>query len=116
MLRSVFRQTAISSNIMTTNKLSTLEVIIKGYLLTNIPTIVIMLIIWFGLWKMFNINYVISLFLGATAGWYYWTVSIKKWIKWAKSSGLEKEQIVKIGRLSLLLWNKSTVDNVFKNK
>ena len=101
---------------MTTNKPSTSEVIIKGYLLTNIPTIVIILIIWLGLWKVFNINYMISVLIATTAGWYYWSLSIKKWIKWAKSSGLDNEQILKIGQLSLLLWNKSTIDNALKNE
>jgi len=97
-------------------KPTTSEIITKGYLLANIPTALIILIIWFGLWKMLNINYVISVFIGTTAGWYYWTISIKKWIKWAKASGVDNEQILKIGRLSLLLWNKSTIDNALKNE
>lgn len=99
-----------------TNKPSTSEVITKGYLIANLPTIAIILIIWFGLWKMFNINYTISVLIGTAVGWYYWAFSIKKWIKWAKSSGIDNEQILKVGRMSLLLWNKSTVDNALKNE
>ena len=97
-------------------KPTTIQIITKGYVMANIPTILICFLIWFGLWKIFNLNYVISVFIGSMAGWYYWTFSIKKWVKWSYLNGIDKEKILTIGRLSLLLWYKSTIDNALADE
>jgi|JI8StandDraft_1071087.scaffolds.fasta_scaffold811987_1 hypothetical protein len=99
-----------------TKRPSTLELIARGYLWVNLPVTVIILTVWFGLWTIFNVNYLICLFLATLAGWYFWAYSIKKWIKWAFTNNIDKNKILKVGRLSLLLWNKSTIDNAFTDK
>lgn len=101
---------------MNTKRQSTLDLIVKGYLWVNLPVAVIILTVWFGLWTTFNVNYFVCIFLGTLAGWYFWAYSIKKWIKWAFTNNIDKNKILKVGRLSLLLWNKSTIDNAFTDE
>ncbi|MBL7869455.1 MAG: hypothetical protein JNM71_15675 [Flavobacterium lindanitolerans] len=99
-----------------TKQPSTFELISRGYLWVNLPVTVIILAVWFGLWTILNLNYIICLFLGTLAGTYFWAYSIKKWIKWAFSNNIDKDKILKIGRISLLLWNMSTINNTLTDK
>lgn len=69
-----------------------------------------------GLWTILNLNYIICLSLGTLAGTYFWAYSIKKRIKWAFSNNIDKDRILKIGRLSLLLWNISTINNALRDE
>lgn len=95
---------------------SPLKLIIRGYFWVSIPMTAIILAVWYGLWKVFDMNYVICVFIGTLAGSYFWAYSIKKWIKWAYLKGISKDRILKIGRLSLLLWSKSVLDNALTNE
>jgi len=99
-----------------TKQPSTLGLIMKGYLWVNLPVTAITLTVWLGLLLIFNVNYIICLFLGILAGWYFWAYSIKKWIKWAAANNIDKDKILKIGRFSLLLWNSSTVENALTDE
>jgi hypothetical protein len=60
-------------------------------------------------------NYV-SILIGGAVGWIYWEFSIKKWIKWALDNNVAPDRLLKIGQLSLLLWNRKTIDKVLKEK
>jgi len=101
---------------MTSNNLrpTTTDIIVKGYILVNIPVTVIILGIWYVLWKMLDVEYTISVLIAFSVGWFYCSVSIKKWIRWVSSFDMNNEQILKIGRLSLLLWNRSTIDKALR--
>jgi hypothetical protein len=98
-----------------TKKIKTTELITKGYLWVNIPVIAIFIIVWLGLFIMLDLNYLISVFIGTIAGWYYWEFAIRKWIKWEIKNDVEKERILKIGRMTLLLSKKSTIENAISN-
>lgn len=97
-------------------RLSTIELINRGYLLVNIPSIIIILIVWFCLLAYFEFNGKISAVLGGIFGWIYWSVAIKKWIKWALDNNVEPDRLLKIGQLSLLLWNRKIIDKVLYDK
>ncbi len=102
---------------MNKNKdLSTMELINKGYLLVNIPSIIIILTVWFCLVAYLEVNGKISAIIGGSAGWIYWEFTIKKWVKWALDNNVEPDRLLKIGQSSLLLWNKKTIDKVLNEK
>lgn len=98
------------------NELSTFEIVFKGYLWVNIPIIVIALLVWYFLLLFFNFSSSISILIGTSIGWIYWELTIKKWVKWALDNNVEPDRLLKIGQLSLLLWNKSTIDKVLNEK
>jgi hypothetical protein len=101
---------------MNNKEISTSELVTKGYLWVNIPSIAIILTIWFCLVAYLELNSKISAIIGGVVGWIYWEFTIKKWVKWALDNNVEPDRLLKIGQLSLLLWNKSTIDKVLKEK
>jgi hypothetical protein len=101
---------------MNNKEISTQELITKGYLWVNIPAVVIILIVWFSLSNVFNLNNLISIFIGGATGWVYWEFSIKKWIGWALNNNVDQDRLFKIGRLSLLLSNKRPIEKVIANR
>lgn len=88
------------------------ELIIKGYLWVNLPVTVIIIAIWYCLSGFLSLGTIISLFIGTLAGWIYWELTIKKWIKWALDNNVKPDRLLKIGQLSLLLWNSKPIDKV----
>ena len=96
-------------------ELSTSTLILKGWLTVVIPVSVTILAIWFGLWEIFNLNYLISILLGTLIGWYYWAYSIEKWVRWAADNNVDQNRILNIGRLGLLLWKRETITNALDN-
>ena len=96
--------------------LSTIELINRGWLWVNIPSIIIILTVWFCLVAYLELNGKISAIIGGAVGWIYWEFTIKKWVKWALDNNVEPDRLLKIGQLSLLLWNKSTIDKVLNEK
>lgn len=102
---------------MSKNKdLSTMELINRGYLWVNIPSIIIILTVWFCLIAYLKVNGKISAIIGGAIGWIYWEFTIKKWVKWALENNVEPDRLLKIGQLSLLLWCRKTIDKVLNEK
>lgn len=102
---------------MNNNKeLSTIEIVNRGWLLVNIPSIIIILVVWFCLAAYLEINGKISAIIGGALGWIYWEFTIKKWIKWALDNNVEPDRLLKIGQFSLLLWNSRQIDKILKEK
>jgi len=97
-------------------KIPTSGLIAKGYLTVNIPTTIIILAIWIGLWKLFDLYYLISLMLGTLTGWYYWAYSVRKWIQWAHKNQVSPDRILQMGRLGFLLWRKKTITDALENE
>lgn len=98
------------------NDLSTMELINRGYLLVNIPSIIIILVVWYCLAAYLEINGKISAIIGGTIGWVYWEFTIKKWIKWALDNNVKPDRLLKIGQYSLLLWNSRQIDKILNEK
>jgi hypothetical protein len=103
------------ANMISSNKITNSQLIVKGYLWVNLPVIAIILIVWFSLSKVLFFSKMISIFTGGASGWIYWEFSIKKWIRWALNNNIDQGRILKIGRLSLLLSSKSTIEKVIAN-
>lgn len=102
---------------MNNNKrLSTIEIVNRGWLLVNIPSIIIILVVWFCLVAYLEINGKISAIIGGSLGWVYWEFTIKKWIKWALDNNVEPDRLLKIGQFSLLLWNSRQIDKILNEK
>lgn len=97
-------------------ELSTIEIVFKGYLQVNIPITLIILITWYCLVTYLEISGKIGAIIGVVIGWIYWEFTIKKWVKWALDNNVEPDRLLKIGQLSLLLWNKSIIDKVLNEK
>lgn len=102
---------------MNDNKeLSTIEIINRGWILVNIPSIVIILLVWFFLVAYLEINGKISVIIGCVLAWVYWEFAITKWIKWALYSNVNPDRLLKIGQFSLLLWNSRQIDKILNEK
>jgi hypothetical protein len=97
-------------------ELSTIEIVNRGWLLVNIPSIILILVVWFCLAAYLEINGKISAIIGGALGWIYWEFTIKKWIKWALDNNVEPDRLLKIGQFSLLLWNSRQIDKILKEK
>lgn len=97
-------------------KISSIELVNRGWLLVNIPSIIIILIVWYCLAAYLGINGKISAIIGGALGWIYWELTIKKWIKWALDNNVEPVRLLRIGKLSLLLWNSRQIDEVLNKK
>ncbi|HEU4495727.1 MAG TPA: hypothetical protein VFR70_01625 [Flavobacterium sp.] len=97
-------------------ELSAIELIGRGYLLVNIPIAAIILAVWYCLTTYLEINGRMSAIIGVAAGWIYWELTIKKWVRWALDNNAEPERLLKIGQLSLLLWSRATIDKVLDEK
>lgn len=97
-------------------ELSTIEIVNRGWLLVNIPSIIIILVVWFCLATYLEINGKISAIIGGALGWIYWELTIKKWIKWALDNNVEPDRLLKIGQFSLLLWNSRQIDKILNER
>ena len=62
-------------------KISSIELANRGWLLVNIPSITIILIVWYCLAAYLGINGKISAIVGGALGWIYWELTVKKMIK-----------------------------------
>ena len=97
---------------MNNNELSTVNLISRGYLLVNIPSMLIIIAVWFGLTAYMEINGKISAIIGGAMGWVYWELTIKKWIRWALNNHVNPDRLFKIGKMSLLLWDRRKIDSI----
>lgn len=97
-------------------QLSTLELINRGYLWVNIPAIIIIVSVWYCLVAYIELNGKISIIIAVVIGWFYWEFAIKKWVKWALDNRVEPDRLLKIGQLSLLLWNRRIIDGVLNKQ
>ena len=70
-----------------------------------------MLFVWFGLISVSAEMGGPGLIIATAVGWGYWIYVIKIWVRWAHENGASEERIFKVGKQSLLLWNKETVTN-----
>ena len=82
----------------------------------NIIVILIIFGVRFVLINYFNFKGLDAGIIGVILGWFYWSVAIKIWIRWAFTNGLSVEKVLSVGRKNLLLWNKSTIDNALNRK
>lgn len=101
---------------MTNKKISTLEIMTKGFLWVNLPIVIIIITFWYSLSTFLSLNNSLSILVGAVLGWIYWEYSVKKWVRWAVDSNVNPDRLLKIGQISLLLWNRSTIDKVLNEK
>lgn len=97
-------------------ELSTIELINRGWLMVNIPAVIIILIIWYCLIAYVELNGQVSAIIGGAIGWLYWGFAIKRWVKWALDNNIEPDRLLKVGKSSLLLWNRRIIDEVLNKQ
>lgn len=90
--------------------------ILRGWLTVFIPVSIVILGVWNVLWTVFNLNYTISVFIGALVGWYFWAYLTKKWVRWATDRNVSETKLLKAGRLGLLLWKHQTIKDALHNE
>lgn len=101
---------------MQNKKTTDLELVIKGLLMVNLPVFIIIITGWLTSITYFNVSNYASILIGGALGWIYWELTIKKWVKWALEKNVEPERLLKVGKLSLLLWNSKQIDKVLEQK
>lgn len=101
---------------MNNRELTNAEVIVKGYLWVNLPIMIIIISVWFCLSQFTDLGTGVSALFGTAIGWCYWEISIKKWVRWCLDNDIDPDRLLKIGQISLLLWNRSTIDKVLNEK
>lgn len=94
--------------------LSSLKLVFNGYIWVNIPILIIILsIAYFGPTN-FSLSFREALIVGIVVGWIYWYFTIQTWVLWALNRDVNPDRLLAVGRLSLLLWNKYTIDKVLE--
>ncbi|MBN9284150.1 MULTISPECIES: hypothetical protein [unclassified Flavobacterium] len=83
--------------------ISTLRLILIGYLWINIPLLLIIFCIAYISSSIFNLTFREGVIVGVVIGWIYWHYSIKFWILWALKSNVKSERLLSVGRSCLLL-------------
>lgn len=99
---------------MNEQKLSLTQLASRGWLWVNIPAIIIIVIVWYFLLTYLMINSRLSILIVVVVGWIYWRFTIKKWIQWALDNNVDPKKILRVGKLSLLLWSSLIIDKVIE--
>ena len=84
------------------------QLVLRGWWQVNLPVTAIILAVWTAL-SWIGLPHVAAVLVGVAVGWWYWSVSIKRWIQWAHGRGVPRDRILRIGRWSLLLFQEVTV-------
>jgi hypothetical protein len=89
--------------------LSVLKAILIGWLLVNVPALIIMLgILLIGvrieprIWWLF-------LLIGIVLGWTWWSFTVPRWRRWAISSGIPADRLQKFAVATGLTWSKGSI-------
>ncbi|MGO4772650.1 hypothetical protein ACEN2I_13380 [Flavobacterium sp. W22_SRS_FK3] len=90
---------------MNDKKLSDYDIFLRGQLTVNVPVVLIIIIIGFGLSIHFDVHFKIAMLIGVILGWIYWGLSVKRWIQSAVQKNVDEERLVKIGRKGLFVWS-----------
>ncbi len=113
---------ASNSQSATTQKksLNVATAILVGQLVVNLPVLIIILIVssiglvvTIFLGNTFPILYgfiifgvILSIMIGVTAGWLWWSYSVPRWRRWAHQNGAPKDKLQKWAVLTGLVWPK----------
>ena len=89
-------------------KLSVFKAILLGQLLINLPVTLIILCCAV-LFICLDLNFSLGLLTGAVLGWLYWSFAIPKWRNWALGRGIDRDQLSKWGRITLLTWKENSL-------
>lgn len=101
---------------MNQKKVSNTDVMLRGQLLVNLPSIIIMILCIIMLGEIFEMDHRESVLISIIPGWIYWSISVKKWIKWSLKNNVDRNTLYKIGKNGLLIWNRENIDEVADNK
>lgn len=88
------------------------EIAKKGFLTVNLPITLLMVASWYLLMRTEYFNSKICAVISFAIGWIYWEFAVNKWIRWSLSQKIEKEELYKIGKRNLLLWNDRKIHKV----
>lgn len=96
--------------------ISNFQLGMKGFLEVNLPVFIIIFGMLFLLLSFTSIGFEFSLLIGVALAWIYWSHAVKKWIEWAVANNVSEERILTVGKQTLLVWNKNTIESVTKGK
>ena len=89
--------------------LSAWRAVIAGWMLVNIPAIIIMLSVFLiGLALMPNLWW-ISLSIAFFLGWIWWSFTIPRWRRWALNRGANPDKLQRWAVITGLVWRKGSV-------
>jgi hypothetical protein len=77
---------------------------LSGFLIVNIPIIIIMLACVSVIPSFTKLNFTESLIIAFVIGWTFWEFASRYWIKWSLKRGIEKDRLHRIGIKSFVLW------------
>ena len=98
---------------MKKSQISNLKLILSGFLMVNIPVIIIIFSSMYVLSRTNKFNFTEYTIFSGAIGWIFWEFASIYWIKWALLRNVEKERLLKIGVSSLVLW-KSDIKKIEK--
>lgn len=87
---------------------------LNGWLRVNFPVTVIVLLALFALTAA-GLPYAAALLASGALGWAYWYWAIGSWIRWATARGVEQDRILRVGRMALLLRDRSPIDRALRS-
>lgn len=82
------------------------KAIIIGWIIVNLPALVIMLSVLIVGSKLVPQIWWLFLIIGVALGWTWWSFTIPRWRRWAHRKGTDPERLRKVAVLAGLVWPK----------
>lgn len=100
---------SLSESHSSNSTLSVWSAILIGWLIVNIPALVIMAgIVVFGL-KIKPTVWWLFLIIGIITGWMWWSYTIPRWRRWAHERGASPNKLQRASVVTGLAWAKGSV-------
>ncbi|MFZ4399463.1 MAG: hypothetical protein ACOYO1_05465 [Bacteroidales bacterium] len=90
------------------NHITSIEIIMMGELIVNLPVLIIFLLPAILLFQL-GINWNVSIWIGVIIAWFAWHKLIKIWKQWAIKKNVERERLYLLGKLGLINFFRYTI-------
>jgi len=105
----LMKKNTTSNSIMPGHNLAVWKAVLVGWLVVNIPVIIIMAgVLLIGMGIDANVWW-LSLSIGFFLGWAWWSYMIPRWRRWAIQRGAPAEKLQRWAFLTGLVWRKGSV-------
>ena len=91
----------MSYNMNEPKEISSLQIIIKGQIMVNIPVTVAIILASYIFYQL-GLGWTPSILIGTGVGWFVWGKLLDKWKLWAFERGVDRERLFKLGKLGLI--------------
>lgn len=101
--------------------MSNIKLALSGFLMVNLPITIIMILSMYFLTEITHFKFTEKLIISFALGWIFWEFASRYWIKWALLRKVDKQQLLKVGIRSLVLWKSDfkkieNIDSKLKNQ